>query len=53
MDHIIYAKEHAEFVTITCLGWKHILMKDRFKDIITDSLSFLSPSFVGVLHQQT
>ena len=42
MDHIIYAKEHAEFVTITCLGWKHILMKDRFKDIITDSLSFLS-----------
>jgi putative transposase len=42
MNGIIYAKEHAEFVTITCLEWKHILMEDRFKDIIIDSPSFFS-----------
>src|SRR5207302_453138 len=42
MDDIIYAKEHSEFATITCLEWKPILIEDRFKDIITDSLSFLS-----------
>ncbi len=38
----MYAKEHAEFITVTCLEWKHILKEDRFKDIITASLSFLS-----------
>ncbi len=37
----MYAKKHAEFITITCLEWKHILKEDRFKDIIIDSLSFL------------
>ena len=38
----MHAKEHAEFTTVTCLEWKHILKEDRFKDIIIDSLSFLS-----------
>ena len=41
-DKIIYAKEHPEFLTVTCLEWKHILMEDRFKDVIMESLSFLS-----------
>ncbi len=38
----MYAKEHAEFITVTCLKWKQILKEDRFKDIIISSLSFLS-----------
>ena len=38
---MVYAKQHAEFLTVTCLEWKHVLKKDKFKDIITDSLSFL------------
>ena len=41
MKEMIYAKEHPEFLTVTCLEWKHILMEDRFKDIIMESLSFL------------
>ena len=36
------AKQHAEFITITCLNWAPILKDDVFKDIITNSLSFLS-----------
>jgi hypothetical protein len=43
-------KEHAEFLTITCLEWKPLLAGDNFKDIITTSLTF---AFVVVLHQQT
>ncbi len=39
---MIIAKEHAEFLTITCLEWTHILKEDRFKDIVIDSLRFLS-----------
>jgi len=42
MNEIVYSKEHPEFLTVTCLEWKHILMEDRFKDIIMESLSFLS-----------
>jgi len=38
----IYAKDHPEFITITCLEWKHILEDDCFKEIIIDSLRFLS-----------
>ena len=36
------AKEYAEFITVTCLEWVHILKEDRFKDIVIDSLRFLS-----------
>ena len=39
---IPYSKEHPEFQTVTCLEWKPILKEDRFKDIIMNSLSFLS-----------
>jgi REP element-mobilizing transposase RayT len=38
------AKQHAEFITITCLEWKHVLKEDLFKEIIIDSLRFLSNS---------
>lgn len=37
-----YAKQPAEFLTVTCLEWKHILKEDRFKDIIIESLTFLT-----------
>ena len=41
-EDIIYSKEHPEFITITCLEWKPLLEEDRFKDIITNSLDFLT-----------
>jgi putative transposase len=37
----MFAKEYAEFKTITCLEWKMVLKDDRFKDIIIDSLRYL------------
>jgi putative transposase len=40
----VYSKEYAEFITVTCLEWKPVLHEDRFKDIIMDSLSFLTKS---------
>jgi REP element-mobilizing transposase RayT len=39
---MLHAKEYAEFVTITCLEWKNILSSDRAKDIIIESLEYLS-----------
>ena len=41
-DQSTYAKEHPEFVTITCLDWKHLLKEDVIKEIIIESLTFLS-----------
>jgi putative transposase len=38
---MIYPKDHADFITITCLEWKHILADDLFKDIVLESLRFL------------
>ena len=40
----VYSKEYAEFITVTCLEWKPVLHEDRFKDVIIDSLSFLTKS---------
>lgn len=40
-EEIIIAKEHPEFLTVTCLEWKHILNRDRFKNIVTESLTYL------------
>jgi putative transposase len=37
-----YAKDHPDFITVTCLEWKPVLQDDRFKEIIISSLSFLS-----------
>jgi putative transposase len=42
MDQECQAKQYADFITVTCLEWKHILKEDRFKHIIVESLSFLS-----------
>ena len=39
---MIVAKEHAEFLTVTCLEWTHVLNEDRFKNIVIDSLRFLT-----------
>jgi len=36
------AKDHPDFITVTCLDWKKNLQEDRFKDVIIDSLSYLS-----------
>ncbi len=44
LDGNEYSKDYAEFITVTCLEWKPLLCDDRFKDIVTDSLSFLTKS---------
>jgi len=36
------ARQHPEFLTVTCREWKHILADDRFKDLIIESLRFLT-----------
>lgn len=38
----MYSKDYPEFITVTCLEWKHVLRENRFKDIIIQSLSFLT-----------
>jgi len=38
----VHTRQFADFVTITCLEWKPILAEDRFKNIILDSLRYLS-----------
>jgi putative transposase len=42
MSITAYAKEHPYFLTVTCLEWKHVLLEDRFKDIVMESLGYLS-----------
>jgi REP element-mobilizing transposase RayT len=37
-----YAAYHAQFFTATILEWKHLLKPDKYKDIITGSLSYLA-----------
>jgi len=34
-------EEHPQFFTATILEWKKLLIKDKYKDIIVDSLRFL------------
>jgi putative transposase len=36
------AKDHPYFFTATCLEWKHLLADDHMKEIVIDSLRFLS-----------
>lgn len=43
-EEVIFSKEHPEFLTVTCLEWKHLLAESRFKDIITESLTYLTKS---------
>jgi putative transposase len=42
MSIAAYAKEHPYFPTVTFLEWKHVLFEDRFKDIVIESLCYLS-----------
>lgn len=42
MDVIPQSKQYADFITVTCLEWTPLLEEDRFKDIVVNSLSFLS-----------
>lgn len=37
-----YAKDYAQFVTITCLGWKPVLANAKAKEIIVNSLKYLN-----------
>jgi putative transposase len=39
---MIHAKDHPDYITITCHGWKPILEEDYYKDIIIESLRHLS-----------
>jgi putative transposase len=39
---MLYANQHAEFMTGTCLEWKPLIESDSSKEIIIDSLRFLS-----------
>ena len=36
-----YASTYAEFITVTCLEWKFILEKEKYKQIVIDSLEYL------------
>jgi putative transposase len=36
------AKQYADFITVTCLEWRPLLEEDRFKNIVIESLAFLS-----------
>ena len=36
------ARQYADYLTVTCLEWLPLLEDNHFKDIITDSLCFLS-----------
>lgn len=36
-----FAREHPEFITITCLNWIPVIIENRFKEIIVESLTFL------------
>lgn len=39
---MVFAKYYPEFMTATCLEWKPVLEDERHKDIIIDSLRFLT-----------
>lgn len=45
MNQNLCAKQYADFIAITCLEWIPILEDERFKDIIMQSLSFLSENY--------
>ena len=39
---MLFPREYPEFITATCLDWKPVLSSDRSKDIIIESLRFLT-----------
>jgi hypothetical protein len=40
----LYAKEYAEFITVTCLDWKLVLSDARFKDPKKNEFGFMHSS---------
>ncbi|HEY3404703.1 MAG TPA: transposase [Ohtaekwangia sp.] len=38
----VQSKQYAEFITVTCHNWQHVLADNQVKDIIISSLSYLS-----------
>jgi putative transposase len=42
MEKFVAAKRYADYLTVTCLEWLPLLKDDCMKDIIIDSLSFLT-----------
>jgi hypothetical protein len=44
-----YAQEWPQFFTATIQEWKHLLKEDKYKNIIIDSLRFLSFQILGRL----
>ena len=47
---MIYSSTHPEFITVTCLEWKHLLAEESNKDIIVNSLRFLSKEQRAVIY---
>ena len=47
---MIYSKHHPDFTTITCLKWNPILEDDRHKEIIINSLRFLTKESRAVIY---
>jgi putative transposase len=43
-DECTFSSELAEFLTVTCLEWKHVLKEDALKNIIIESLIYLTKS---------
>jgi REP element-mobilizing transposase RayT len=38
---MLFPKEHPDFITVTCLEWKHALANDAIKEIIISSMRHL------------
>jgi len=50
MDTSLIPQRYADFTTVTCLNWTPLLNKDCFKEIITDSLYFLSDEKRAIIY---
>ena len=47
---MIYSKRYPDFTTITCLDWNPILEKDQQKEIIINSLRFLTKDKRAIIY---
>jgi REP element-mobilizing transposase RayT len=45
-----YTEYKAQFFTATILNWEHLLIKDQYKEVVTDSLRFLSVNKRAAIH---
>jgi REP element-mobilizing transposase RayT len=45
-----FPEEYPEFITVTCLDWKYLLGTDTRKNIIVDSLRFLSQDARAIIY---